>query len=165
MPKPNAPMAALLLLACSAGMSWAQAGLPTPGAPRETPGAAAGLVKRSQGSVTLAHAGQELPARPGMVVAVGDTLRTGPDGAVGITPADDTLLTAGPDSELVISAFGFEATGHDGKLLASLWRGTLSVVTGLIGKKTPENVKVQTRTVVLGTRGTEFIVDASEEAR
>lgn len=100
-----------------------------------------------------------------MVVAVGDTLRTGPDGAVGITLADDTLLTAGPDSELVISAFVFEAIGHDGKLLASLWRGTLSVVTGLIGKKTPENVKVQTRTVVLGTRGTEFIVDASEAAR
>ena len=40
-------------------------------------------------------------------------------------------------------------------------RGTLSVVTGLIGKKAPENVKVQTRTVVLGVRGTEFIVDAS----
>ena len=153
MPKPNAPKAAPLLLACSAGMAWAQAGLLAPGAP-------AGLVKRSQGSVTLAHAGQVLPARPGMVVAVGDTLRTGPDGAVGITLADDTLLTAGPDSELVISAFAFDATGHDGHLLASLWRGTLSVVTGLIGKKAPENVKVQTRTVVLGVRGTEFIVDA-----
>ena len=158
MAKSTVPTAALLL-ACSAGMVWAQAGLPAPGAPG-APGAPAGLVKRSQGSVTLAHAGQVLPARPGMVVAVGDTLRTGPDGAVGITLADDTLLTAGPDSELVISAFAFDATGHDGHLLASLWRGTLSVVTGLIGKKAPENVKVQTRTVVLGVRGTEFIVDA-----
>ncbi len=91
---------------------------------------------------------------------VGDTIRTGPDGAVGITLADDTLLTIGADSELVLSAYSFDSTTQDGNLLASLWRGTLAVVTGLIGKKTPENVRVQTRTVVLGVRGTEFIVDA-----
>ena len=42
----------------------------------------------------------------------------------------------------------------------SLWRGSLGMVTGLIGEKTPDKVKVQTRTLVLGVRGTEFIVDA-----
>lgn len=149
---------AVLLVACQASTVWGQAANPTSAT-------VAGLIKRSLGGVTLEHAGQALPARPGMPVAVGDTLRTGPDGAVGITLNDDTLLTAGPNSELVISAFDFDATRHDGQLLASLWRGTLSVVTGLIGKKSPDNVKLQTRTVVLGVRGTEFIVDAGGPVR
>ncbi len=125
----------------------------------------AGLVKRSQGQVTLLRAGQPHPVSPGLAVRVGDSLRTGADGAVGITLSDDSLLTAGPDSELVISAYAFDTTTQDGKLLASLWRGTLSVVTGLIARKSPEQVKVQTRTVVLGVRGTEFIVDASGAAK
>jgi len=125
---------------------------------------AAGTVKRSVGAVTLERAGQARPATPGTAVQVGDVLRTGPDGAAGITLADDTRLTAGPGSELVISQFAFDSTTHDGTLLASLWRGTLNVVTGLIGKKSPEKVNVQTRTVVLGVRGTEFIVDARADA-
>ena len=109
--------------------------------------------------MTVEHAGQVQPAQAGTLLRVGDVLRTGADGAAGITLADDSLLTAGPGSELVISAFAFNPITHEANLLASLWRGTLSVVTGLIGKKAPEQVKVQTRTVVLGSRGTEFIVE------
>lgn len=136
---------------------------PAAAAPATTVAAAApaGLVKRSQGQVTLLRAGQRMTVQPGLAVQVGDSLRTGADGAVGITLSDDSLLTAGPNSELVISAYAFDPTTQDGKLLASLWRGTLSMVSGLIARKAPEQVKVETRTVVLGVRGTEFIVDAS----
>ena len=125
---------------------------------------AAGVVKRSQGEVSIERAGQRLPAVIGMAVLTGDTLRTGAGAAAGITLRDDTLLTLGPDSELVISGFAFDATTHDGNLLTSLWRGTLHMVTGLIAKKTPERVNVQTRTVVLGARGTEFIVETQAGA-
>ena len=101
-----------------------------------------------------------LPVQSGLTVQVGDTFRTGPDGAVALALADDTLLSVGPDSELQVTAFSFDSTTQDGNLLASVWRGTVAFVTGLIGKKAPENARVQTRTVVLGVRGTEFIVDA-----
>lgn len=125
----------------------------------------AGLVKSSQGHVTRQRGERTEPATPGMAVAVGDTLRTGAAAYAGITLSDDTLLTLGPNSELLISAYKFDETTQDGSLLASLWRGTLSVVTGLIAKKSPQSVKVQTRTVVMGVRGTEFIVDAGKVAR
>lgn len=165
MPKHLALFLAALLGASLCGAAWAQA------APALAPTAArastapAGLVKRSAGTVTLSRAGQSQPAQAGAAVLTGDILRTGPDGAVGITLSDDTLLTAGPNSELVITAYAFNPTTQEGSLLASLWRGTLSMVTGLIGKKSPEQVKVQTRTVVLGVRGTEFIVDAGEGSK
>jgi hypothetical protein len=149
----------LALLLCAATCWQAQA--QTAAAPAAPAASPAGVVKRITGAVSLQRAGQLLSAPPGTVVMVGDTLRTGADGSAGITLADDTLMTTGPNSELVISGFAFDPTTQDGKLLASLWRGTLHMVTGLVGKKAPEQVKVQTRTVVLGVRGTEFIVDAS----
>jgi len=125
-----------------------------------TPGPKAGLVKRASGMVTLSRGTVSSPAQPGQTVQVGDTFRTGPDSAVALALADDTLLSVGSDSELQVTAFIFDTTTQDGNLLASVWRGTVAFVTGLIAKKAPENVRVQTRTVVLGVRGTEFIVDA-----
>lgn len=127
--------------------------------------AQAGTVKRVAGAVTLERAGVRNPVAVGAAVQAGDTLRTGSDGGVGITLADDTLLTLGADSELVLDSYSFDSTTHDGGLLVSLWRGTVGVVTGLIGRKAPEKLRFQTRTVVLGVRGTEFIVDASGVAR
>lgn len=156
---------AIWFSACLLPRTLAQSDLSASPATRAAAMAPTGVVKRSAGQVVLLRAGQDQPVQPGLAVAAGDTLRTGPDGAVGITLSDDTLLTAGPNSELVITAYAFNPTTQEGSLLASLWRGTLSMVTGLIGKKSPEQVKVQTRTVVLGVRGTEFIVDAGEGSK
>ena len=139
--------------------------LANPCAMGQTATATAGTVKRVVGTVTLERAGTGTPVAAGAAVQVGDTLRTGADGAVGITLIDDTLLTLGADSELVLTDYSFDSTTHDGGMLASVWRGTVAVVTGLISKKSPEKVRVQTRTVVLGVRGTEFIVDAGKGAR
>ena len=121
--------------------------------------AVAGMVKRVQGRVDLLRAGQTLAVAPGSVVQVGDRLVTGPDGGVGVTLGDDTRLTAGPGSTLVITDYRFDTTTQEGSLLATLWRGTLHVVTGLIAKQQPQNVNVQTRSAMMGVRGTEFIVD------
>ncbi len=149
-------LASLLCLGLASGSALGQSTAPAP---------TAGTVKRVVGAVTLERAGTRAPVAVGATVQMGDTLRTGADGAVGITLADDTLLTLGAGSELVLTDYSFDSTTHDGGMLASLWRGTVAVVTGLIGKKSPEKVQVQTRTVVLGVRGTEFIVDAGKEAR
>lgn len=158
-PDPRARRARPVRAALAAALLAAGLGAALPAAAQTPP--TAGIVKRSVGTVTLERDGQRLPVQAGTAVRVGDTLRTGDDGAAGITLADDTRLTAGPGTELVLSAFSFDSTTQDGQLLVSLWRGALNLVTGLIGKKAPEQVKVQTRTVVLGVRGTEFIVDST----
>ncbi|MEJ6007581.1 FecR domain-containing protein [Paucibacter sp. AS339] len=121
--------------------------------------ASIGQVKRLSGTVMLDRGGQVLTPQPGMSLQEGDRLRTGADGLAGVTLSDDSLLTAGPNSSLLISSFSFNTTTHDGALQAKLGRGSLHVVTGLIAKKAPEKVNFQARSVVLGVRGTEFIVD------
>lgn len=125
----------------------------------------AGMVKVSRGQVTIERQGQVLPAAVGAQVLVADRLRTGRDGAVGVTLRDNTLLSAGPDSLLVIDNFAFNSSTLDGRMSIGIRKGTLSVATGKIAKQTPESVDFRTPTSVLGVRGTEFIVevDGNEE--
>lgn len=123
----------------------------------------AGTVKRSAGGVTIDHAGRTQALQVGNPVFVGDRIRTAGDGSVGVTLADDTLLTAGPNSTLLINEFEFNTTTEEGSLLATLLKGTLSVVSGLIARQAPEKVRFKTPNVVLGVRGTEFIVETRGE--
>lgn len=125
---------------------------------------ATGTVKTSRGEVTVNRAGQQNPAPVGTPVFVGDRVHTGPGSYVGITLRDDTLLTGGPESTLLITDFQFNAVTHDGNMLISLLKGTFSVVTGLIGKQAPQSVGFKTPTMTLGVRGTEFIVDVAGAA-
>jgi hypothetical protein len=138
--------------ACCVALGWSLPAWATEAA------APAGMIKRVQGTVTLERAGKNIP------VQVGDRIRTAPRSAVGIALADDTLLSAGPGSELVVNTFTFDTTSHEGSVVARLLRGTLHVVTGLVGKAKPQNVQIQTPTVVLGVRGTEFVVETQGPA-
>jgi hypothetical protein len=127
------------------------------------PAGPAGMVKTSQGSVTVDRAGQRIPAPPGTPVFAGDRVRTGADGSVGITLQDDTRLTAGPDSSLLITEFRYNPNTNEGSLFATLLKGTFSVITGLIAKHSPSSVNFKTPTMTLGIRGTEFVVDVKGE--
>lgn len=121
--------------------------------------AAVGMVKVSQGIVNIERAGQQIPAPAGAPVYAGDRVHTGIIGSVGITLDDDTRLSAGPNSTLLITEFRFNSTTHHGSLIASLLKGTFSVVTGLIARHSPSSVTFKTPTMTLGIRGTEFVVD------
>src|SRR5688572_23382970 len=105
----------------------------------------AGVVKTVRGSASVERASSTVALAPGTRVNQGDRLVTGADGYVGVTMRDDTLLTLGP-----------------GTVLVSLTRGVLSVVTGLIAKRSPDAFAVKTRISTMGVRGTEFIVEANE---
>jgi len=122
----------------------------------------AGVVKTSKGSVVAERAGASIPLTPGVRVNPGDRIVTGADGYLGLTMRDDTLLTLGPRGVLVLDKYGFDPKTHDGNFLATLTRGVLSVVTGLIAKRSPDDFVVKTRISTMGVRGTEFIVEANE---
>lgn len=123
----------------------------------------AGMVKNSRGQVSIERAGQKIDAPAGTLVFVDDRLRTGNDSAVGVALNDQTLLSAGPNSLLSIDKFAFDSTTHDGRMSVGVRKGTLSVATGKIAKKTPESVDFRTPTTVLGVRGTEFVVEVLGE--
>ncbi|MBL8429694.1 MAG: FecR domain-containing protein [Dechloromonas sp.] len=119
----------------------------------------AGMVKVAKGQVSIERDGKMLPATIGSQVDVADKVRTGADGSVGVTLRDNTLLSAGPNSLIVIEKFAFDNATQDGNMSIRIRKGTLSVASGKIAKRTPESVDFHTPTSVLGVRGTEFAIE------
>lgn len=122
----------------------------------------AGMVKTRRGEVNIERAGQRLNAAVGTQLQIADKVRTGEDGSVGVTLRDNTLLSAGPNSVITIDRFAYDSTTQDGGMSVGIRKGTLSVASGRIAKKTPESVDFHTPTSVLGVRGTEFVIEVKD---
>ena len=121
-----------------------------------------GRIKVAKGNVTVEREGSTVPASVGMRVHTSDTIRTGSDGSVGITMDDDSILSAGPGSALSLDRYAFDPTTNQGKFVASLNKGTLSVISGRIAKQSPDAMTVRTPALILGVRGTTFAVSVNE---
>lgn len=124
-----------------------------------------GEIKTVSGTVHVEREGKQLAAIPGMNVRQSDRLVTGADGAVGVTFLDNSLLSAGPSTELAIDRYSFDTTTHAGHFDASLQKGTLAVVSGKIVKQSPGAMRVRTPASVMGVRGTEFVVRVGDAAK
>lgn len=124
----------------------------------------AGMIKVSKGQVSIERDGKKLAAEVGTPVLVADRVRTAADSSVGVTLRDNTLLSAGPNSLIVIDKFVFDNTTQDGNMAVSIRKGTLAVASGKIAKRTPESVDFHTPTSVLGVRGTEFVVEVEGDS-
>lgn len=119
-----------------------------------------GRVKSTSGSAWIERAGSRLPARIDMPVRAADVIVTGDDGSLGLTLLDNARLAAGPRSRVSLERYAFDASTHAGSMDVALARGTLAVVSGRMAKTSPDAVTVRTPTLVLGVRGTEFLVSA-----
>lgn len=124
-----------------------------------------GQVKTAKGTVHVEREGKRIPASVGMPIRQADSLVTGADGAVGVTFTDNSLLSTGPNSVLVVDRYNFDSTTHAGRFDASLKKGTLAVVSGKMVKQSPEAMKVRTPAAIMGVRGTEFVVQVEEPAK
>ena len=125
----------------------------------------AGFLKTLRGSLQLQEvAGSAArPAQAGDALLPGGRIMTGPDSAASVVLRDGTTLVVGPSSHMELKAFSFDATTHDGSLLASLLKGSLRMITGLLGKSHPEAVRIETQFAFVGVRGTDFIVQADAQ--
>lgn len=121
-----------------------------------------GQIKVAKGQVSVEREGQIVAATVGTRLQTSDVVKTGPDGSVGITMGDDSLLSAGPNSVLSLDRYEFDPTTNRGRFDAKLNKGTLAVISGRIAKQSPGAMTVQTPAAILGVRGTEFVVSANE---
>ena len=128
------------------------------------PGAAAeiGQIKNTTGEVFLLRNNSRQPAKSGDLVEQADIVTTGANGSVGITLIDNSRLSAGPNSRIELKQFRFNPTTQEGESLTDVRRGTLAIVSGQIAKRSPDAMKVQTPTTILGVRGTSFAVKVED---
>jgi hypothetical protein len=87
----------------------------------------------------------------------GDILRTEEDSYARIKFNDNAELVLRPETLLKVNEHTYQdATGSSNKSDMELIKGGMRAVTGLIGKHSPDAVKVGTPTATIGIRGTHF---------
>jgi hypothetical protein len=121
-----------------------------------------GQIKNTTGQVFLLRNNEQKPTKPGDIVDEADTIITGANGSFGMTLIDSTRISAGPNSRIELKQFRFNPTTQEGESLTELHRGTLAIVSGQIAKRSPDAMKVQTPTTILGVRGISFAVKVAE---
>lgn len=87
----------------------------------------------------------------GYDIVFGERITTTDQGQAQILFIDESSLTVGPNSDLVIDAFLFDPEAGSGELAASLAKGVFRYVGGRISKTGP--VELRTPTAVLSIRG------------
>jgi len=121
------------------------------------------IVKNVSGSATVARQGQTITATNGMEIWENDTLRTGRNGSIGIVFTDDTFLSLGPGSILIIDEFVFAPKQGKFSIVVRMLRGTAAYLSGLISKLSPDSAHFKTPNASIGIRGTKFLARVEGE--
>ncbi len=121
--------------------------------------ARSGTFKTVQGTVTVGQGDAKRTVASGLGVAEADRIQTDATSAAVLVLRDGTTIAIGPNTTVDLSRFQFDATTQQGNLAIRVLQGTIRMVTGLLGKVQPDNVKVTTPASTVSVRGTDFIVE------
>ena len=143
-------LAACLMVGC-----WAAA----PAGSQETD-TTIGVVKTVAGTAFVDRQGVSLTPQAGLRIELGDRLRTGADGALGVTLRDGTLIALGSDTQFVVEKFAFKPQSGLLGFIGRLLRGDAVYTSGEIGRLAPGSVEFHVPGGVVGVRGTRFAARA-----
>ncbi|WP_332813528.1 FecR family protein [Ramlibacter sp.] len=117
---------------------------------------ASAKVVQSQGEVHAVDAhSQRRRLVDGGSIYPGDVIETGAGTRAVIAFRDDTRITLGSSTRFRVDNFVYdEQNAGEGRFLASVLRGTVRALTGLIAKANNRNVGFATATATIGIRGT-----------
>lgn len=117
-----------------------------------------GSVRTVDGGCFIDRNEVSMQAETGTHLYKSDILRTGSHGAMGVLLRDDTSLSMGPESEIILEDFVFDPANDTMGMAATFAKGTASVITGKISELAPESAKFSTPLITIGIRGTHFAV-------
>ena len=126
----------------------------------------AGRIDLIEGDVSIADAKDRPKSlRVGDILRQGDTVTTGKNGEIHMTLDDGSVVAVRPDARMTIVRFQNKGMESDSSVLA-VARGALRTITGWIGRRNPNGVRVRTPTATIGVRGTDhevFVIPSSSD--
>jgi len=140
--------AAAIALALLLGASMARAG-------------EAGMVAGISGAPTVTRAGAAQPLKRGDSIAVGDRISTDATARVKILLSDDSVLSIGSQTEVVIDELLLSGPSRTAKLRVLVGRFKLAIAAWFGG---PTDYEIATPTAVAGVRGTVLWGDTTLDA-
>lgn len=118
------------------------------------------LLRNVTGDINVTRDAGTVDGGSGMKLFVSDRIVSGGDGSATIVFKDATVLTVGPSADVEVKSYVFEPKRERFDFLLYIAKGAAVYTSGLMGKLSPEAVKVGTPIATIGIRGTRFIVDA-----
>ncbi|MGV7211975.1 FecR family protein [Bradyrhizobium sp. UFLA05-112] len=129
-----------------------------------------GKIVTATGSVTIEHANAvvvqaNVPPQPnqtkvGDLVYLGDVLRTGDDGRVGINFTDGSSFNLSSNAHMTLDEYVYDPNGKSNSTFFSLAKGTFTFVAGKVAKT--GDMKIDTPVATMGIRGTTPHVEISD---
>ena len=117
-----------------------------------------GKIKIASGDVSITRDGVQIAAESGSELFEADVVTTGANSAVGMTFADNSRVSLGPESSLELEKFAHQKGGSKDGFDLRIRHGSLTAASGEIAKTRPLAMRVLMPTTVLGVKGTEFAV-------
>jgi len=118
----------------------------------------AGFIKNVSGQASIERNNVIASAKVKDELLENDILVTGSGGSMGIILQDNSVMSIGSNTRLVISKFIFEPVDEKLSFVAQIKKGTVVYLTGLIAKLNRNGVKFETPTASCGVRGTHFAI-------
>jgi hypothetical protein len=122
------------------------------------PPEAIGHIQTLKGAAYILRGGNTVTAIVGAPIFCMDTIRTVKTGAVGIILADDSSLSLGPNSEIAIKDYLFNPKEGKFAFLTHMVKGTFVYLSGVIGKLSPDSVRLEIPDAIIAVRGTRLLV-------
>ncbi|AVM74111.1 FecR family protein [Magnetospirillum gryphiswaldense] len=126
--------------------------------PAVTAAEIAGQVKTLEGSAKVVRDGVTLPLLAGADIHAADEIITADKSRLGLILRDDTTLSMGPSSRMVVERLEFEPAADKLEQGLAFTAGTFSVQVGQIAKLAPNRTDIRTPQMTIGIRGTSFLV-------
>jgi len=116
---------------------------------------AAGQMVQVKGEVYITRAdGTKIQAEAGTRVFRGDIIETVGDGAAKIVFADNSSFAISKEARLSIDDYIYDSQSGGGSSFFSMLKGAFLYTSGLIGRKNPDEVNIETPVGSIGIRGT-----------
>lgn len=115
-----------------------------------------GTVARLHATSEVLRDGAALPVGPASAVHQGDELRTGKGARLEVRLLDDTTLTLGEQTRVLVDDFVFDPSRGFGSVAVDGLAGTFRFVTGRIATMDRKRVAITTAFATIGIRGTDF---------
>lgn len=116
----------------------------------------AGRVLILQGTAVAVRGAQELPLARGTTIESGDLLKVAEGSSLQVRFTDESVVALRANTQYKIDDYKFSDKGESDKSVFSLLKGGMRTITGLIGKRNPENYQMRSTTATIGIRGTHF---------
>jgi hypothetical protein len=117
---------------------------------------AVGVVNKVENEGSIAVASAARPAIVGMAVHMKDELRTGANGRMLVTFLDNTRLTLGENTSVMIDRFVYDPDKGIGQTILRSSKGAFRYVTGRVKDLKENSIIVSTAFADIAVRGTEF---------